>query len=120
MFPKEQRVVDKAYRKSRIHGACENCGAPSPIGAHPRAGQTGGAGLKPDDRLLLFLCNACHLTGENPQETGGFLWLARFLYERIMKLPWPAPTEDEAAFVVTTILYPLLRRRYGRWLIERK
>jgi hypothetical protein len=118
-FGCESRVRDDTYRRSAKDRACENCGNPDAVGAHPRTGQTGGGGLKPGDDLLLFLCTPCHL-GPRGQEHGGSRWLARFTLLRILKLSWPEiePTDATCVFVCTHILYPILRKRYAAWVTK--
>lgn len=114
LLPKEIRVIDHAYRQSARTRMCENCGAPDPVGAHPRAGALAGIAQKPTDSLLLFLCHRCHLE----QEDGGVAWLARLLMEKILKLPWPKEAEPgafECLWIVRWQLHPLLRKRYAEW-----
>lgn len=120
LLPKEERIVDLAYRRSAQDHSCENCGAPNAVGCHPRAGQTSGGGQKPCDSLLLWLCDMCHLNGPDPQETGGARWLARFFMLRVLKTNWPdvEPTQDTCLFVTRHQLYPWLRRRYRIWKAE--
>lgn len=120
LLPKEERIVDPAYRRSAQDHSCENCGAPNAMGAHPRTGGTGGTSAKPSDDLLIFLCDDCHLRSPDNQEHGGARWLARFFMLRVLKTNWPdvEPTQDTCLFVTRHQLYPWLRRRYRIWKAE--
>lgn len=86
------RVEDEAYRRTAPQHACEACLCPGAtgrvVGAHVRTGNEGGAGFKPSDDLLVWLCDVCHADQES--KPGPWWWI-----ERIFK-PW-------------------LRRRYQAW-----
>lgn len=88
-----KRLRDRKYLDSFKSRTCmasdyiDLCGRPS-VGAHIRTGGEGGAGLKPDDDLVVALCHECHMDQEaNP---GPEWWI-----ERVFK--------------------PMMRRQYRRW-----
>jgi hypothetical protein len=81
------RVRDRVYLDQAPKMICAACSKPAEAAAHIRAGNGGGTGLKPCDRLTEWLCTQCHMTQEsNP----GALWW----YENVRKVPTTKGPED--------------------------
>lgn len=66
-YPVRPRFRVAKYLKSFCHRSCISCGTDQGvIPAHIRHGLAGGTALKPDDTLVMPLCDTCHrLQGKN-------------------------------------------------------
>lgn len=90
---KQQRLIDKKYRRSFKDQACEVCGAQdgTVVGAHCRINAFIMGG-KPDDALIVPLCAECHREEGAAKKDG-----------------------DNATWWVNKILKPILWQRYLQW-----
>jgi len=91
-YGEPERVRDRRWLDTARDRPCEVCGSTgTTVGAHVRCTTYAGAGQKPDDRHVLWLCFDHH------RQFDGL------------------GTEDKALWLVRNVVLPLCESRYSNW-----